>query len=114
MPISSQNNLGAGVTNANYLGVTSCYQCHIGGNKCYGVESGAGFGPYMTHGVSKFARVALVASKPLNLLTLLSFSSRLLLSAKKCVLSIPRGILLSIDRRKPRKSEKLSFSLHQR
>ena len=47
MPISSQNNLGE-VTNVNYLGVTSCYQCHIGGNKCYRVESGAGFGPYMT------------------------------------------------------------------
>ena len=25
--------MGVGVTNANYLGVTSCYQCHIGGNK---------------------------------------------------------------------------------
>ena len=46
MPISSQNNLGE-VTNANYMGVTSCYQRLIGGNKCQGVESGAGFGPYM-------------------------------------------------------------------
>ena len=33
MPISSQNNLGE-VTNANYLGVTSCYQCYIRDNKC--------------------------------------------------------------------------------
>ena len=33
MPISSQNNLGE-VTNANYLGVTSCYQYYIGDNKC--------------------------------------------------------------------------------
>ena len=33
MTISSQNNLGE-VTNVIYLGVTSCYQCHIGGNKC--------------------------------------------------------------------------------
>ena len=46
MPISSQNNLGE-ITNANYKGVTSCYQCLIGGNKCQGVESGADFGPYM-------------------------------------------------------------------
>ena len=66
MPISSQNNLGE-VTNANYMGVTSCYQCHIGGNKCQGVESGAGFGPYMKNCMAQI--LSLSETSPISTLS---------------------------------------------